>query len=118
MTIHTLNSAKARSLSKTVYMLQLASATLSAPASFSVADVNAFILNLNGDNTKVTLASGASMSPTPVVSGLTSEGKSVVQALDLSDGGTFKLLEQTPEEYKTIKTAYKDKECRIVAITG
>lgn len=117
MAIATLNS-NGRSILKITYMLQLASAALSAPADTTAANVNLFILNANGDSSKITLAAAAGFSPSPVVSPLTTEGNSEVQAIDISDGGTFQMLEQSPTEYKALKTAYNGLKCRLVGLIG
>ena len=115
MAIHTLNTG-GRDILKIVYLLQLAAGTV--PADNKVSSVNTFIGNANGDSTKVTLIAGASFNPSAVQSGNDTEGNNVMQAIDISDGGTWNLIAQTPEEYEALKTAFNGQKCRVVGVIG
>ena len=97
-----------RCVLKPIFVLMLAD---DLPADYKAATINTYIATAN----RVEVLSGTDgVSPSPVTSELTTEGKSVTQALDLS--GTPIILAQDPVSYKALRALYHQKDVRIVEL--
>ena len=111
MTMPSINSGD-RGLLKIVWMLQLATAT--ATADFTAAAVTTSLLNTNGGSSKVTILTGAGITPTNVESELDTEGNKVVQARDIAEA--WSIIAQTLTEYKALRALFNGKKCKIIGL--
>jgi hypothetical protein len=105
----TLNTGN-RELLKPIWLIQEAG---DLPADYEVTTLNTYIGNANGNTTRVAILNGTDgTSPSPVTSELTTEGKQVTQAVDVS--GTPTIVAQTPTEYNALRSAFHNTEVRLI----